>query len=278
MKVEDEGFNIINCICAWYDLLGFGQPLVDSEWNLNDKRCEKQLQRIKSLDLSLVNGYSSTHGSTSFSLNDGIIFNFDIDPDIPNLQERLIMVLDDLILEYQSLNFRDESAGFPGIRGVLTIGHRYNYTHVGSTVRVLDDKTIAYHPKDFQMNTAFSKAYIMESSGSKSKISGNKLYVDKYLLDSIEIIILKGQKQIRIEKNLSDAEESKFFSIYHNNTLLLELDFDPVSVEYQHKGINTILYKLLKRKSIQDEAAREAAYRQGQRYLQAEIDEFEGDS
>jgi hypothetical protein len=278
MDLEDEGFKIIDCICAWYDLLGFGNPLIDSGWNLNDQRCEQQLQRIKSLDLSLVNTFSSHQGTTSLSLNDGMIINFDIEFESAYLEQRIIRVLDDLILEYQNLNLRDGKAGYPGIRGVLTFGHRYNYTDVESTVRVIDGKTTSYHPKDFQMNTAFSKAYIIESSGSKSGVSGNRLYIDKFLLDSIESIITKRQNQFRIEKDLSDQNDFKLYSIYNNETLLLKLVFDQVAVDYNYKGINTILYKFVKRQSKQDEDARDAAFIAAQRYRQAEIDEFEAEN
>ena len=183
MEDDNKKFQIIECVCSWYDLLGYGQPLVDSGWNLNDNLCRNQLKRITDLDLSYTNKYSSRHGTTTFSLNDGIITNFDIDSKRTDYLLRLVLVIDDLLLEFESLNTRDTRAGFPGMRGIITYGHRYNYTHVESTVSVLDKNTVAYHPRVFQMNTAFSKAYIMESSGSKAGITGNKLYIDKYLLN-----------------------------------------------------------------------------------------------
>jgi hypothetical protein len=278
MVNSETNFEIIECICSWYDLLGFGKPLVDSKWNLNDERCWTQLERINSIDLSYTNRFSSNHGTVNLSMNDGIISTFDIDRTKAGFKSQLVFVLDDLINEFESLNFRDTKAGFPGMRGILTFGHRYNYTHVESTVALINNKTIAYHPPEFQMNTAFSKAYIMESSGSKAGISGNNLYVDKHLLDSIEHLILDQKAEtpeFRIESQLEDNFQKKYFSIYRNSNMLLKIEFDTNTVKYDHQGINTTLFKFLKRESWQDQLAHEAAFRQAQRYAQMDNDEAE---
>jgi hypothetical protein len=271
-------FEIIECICSWYDLLGFGKPLADSKWNLKDEQCKAQLERITSLDLSYTNKFSSSHGTVNLSMNDGIISTFDINRNTAGFKNQLVMVLDDLINEFESLNFRDVSEGFPGVRGILTFGHRYNYTHVGSTVAVINNKTIAYHPREFQMNTAFSKAYIMESSGSKAGIAGNNLYIDKYLLDSIENLIIENNDEthkFRIESQLDDSLEKKYFSIYRDSDFLLKLQFDTDIVKYEHHGINTTLYKFHERVSRQDELAHEAEFKRAQRYSQMENEEID---
>ncbi len=278
MNKTDTTLEIIECICSWYDLLGFGQPLMDSNWNLKDERCEKQLERIKLLDLTFTNKFSSAHGTTNLSMNDGIISNFDIVPKKVGFKDRLVMVLDDLVNEFEGLNLRDIRAGFPGIRGLLTFGHRYNYTHVQSTVAVLNNKTVAYHPIEFQMNTAFSKAYIMESTGSKAGIAGNNLYIDKHLLNSIESIVLEentGDDKFRIESNLNDNLEEKYFSIFRGTDILLKLEFDKDSIVYDSKGINTTLFRFIRRESRQDQLAHEAEFLRAQRYSQMENEEFQ---
>ncbi|MEP2772369.1 MAG: hypothetical protein ABJH05_09480 [Fulvivirga sp.] len=277
MQDEPEDFKIIECLCSWYDLLGFGQPLMDSNWDLNNEQCESQLKRIKSLDLSYINTYSSAHGTTSFSLNDGIILNYDIDDNILNIKEQIVKVLDDLVLEYESLNVRDVRNGFPGVRGIITFGHRYNYTHVESTYSVSNNKTLAYHPQVFQMNTAFSKAYIMESSGSKSGIAGNHLYIDKFLINSMEKILTKKKDdspEYTIKREINSDSSTIHFTFYRDYTALLSLEFDKSPVEYNFKGIETKLYKYINRQSRQDQLAQEAEFRRAQRYLQMEKEEF----
>lgn len=270
-------YEITECICSWYDLLGYGQPLMETNWNLKDKKCEDQLKRIKSLDLTHVNKFSSIHHTTSFTLNDGIALNFDINPKLAYFKNQLIMVLDDLLMEFEGLNYIDVGNGYPGVRGIITYGHRYDYTYAESTISVADGFTSSFHPRVFQMNTAFSKAYLMESSGSKAGISGNYLYIDKYLINKIEELILEqdeGHLKFRVEKNLDNTDEDYYYSIFRNDELFLRLEFDKDFVEYDQKGIHTKLFKYLRRISLQDQLANEAAFREGQRYLQMEIDEF----
>lgn len=277
MESEKINFEIIDCICSWYDLLGFGDPLIDSAWDLTNEKCKNQLKRVTDLDLTYSNKYSSAHGTTTFSLNDGIITNYDIDSPNPNSLDRLVMVIDNIILEFESLNVRDKRAGFPGVRGVITYGHRYHYTHMESTMAVLDNSTVAYHPRVFQMNTAFSKAYIIESSGSKAGVSGSNLYIDNFLLNLLEDLALKEnieENKFIVEKSLHDQSENKSFSIFRNKDLLLKLEFDKDLVDYNNKGIKTKLFKFKDRISRQDQLANEAAFREGQRYSQMERDEF----
>jgi len=271
----ENDFEIVECICAWYDLLGFGQPLVDSNWNLNDERCKNQLRRIESMHFGITNFFSATHGTITFNLNDGVISNLDMERTTPGFKSRLIMALDDLVLEFERLNTRDSRSGFPGMRGILTFGHRYNYTDTESTVMVTNGRTIAYHPKVFQMNTAFSKAYIMESSGSKAGISGNHLYIDEFLLDAIESFLLTDNDdsdKFIVEKNLNVDGVDCFYSIQKNDDIFLKLEFDSV-VKYNNKGISTNLYRFIKRISLQDQLANEQEYRRAQRYAQMERDE-----
>ena len=45
----DNEINIKQCICCWYDLLGYGGPFIDSKWNLNDPRCKMNIQRIEAI-------------------------------------------------------------------------------------------------------------------------------------------------------------------------------------------------------------------------------------
>ena len=167
---------ITECICCWFDLLGFGKPFIDSNWNLNNDLCKKQLQRIKDLSYNLSGFYALDKGK-SLTLNDGAIFNYDIVTPKKDLIKEMVFFIDDLINDYETVNYKDVQKGHPGARGIITFGHRYNYGYADTTVAVSSNDNISYHPKEFQMNTAFSKAYLMESAGSKFGISGNHLFL-----------------------------------------------------------------------------------------------------
>lgn len=277
MGKEELKYEITECICSWYDLLGYGQPLMEANWNLKDKSCEDQLNRIKSIDLTHVNKFSSIHRTTSFTLNDGIVINYDINLNQEYFINKLVFVLDNLLLEYENLNYIDTKNGYPGVRGILTLGDRYDYTYTDDSVHVADGFTSSYHPRVFQMNTAFSKAYLMESSGSRVGISGNNLYIDEYLINRFEELILEQNDEntiYRVDKNLRNTDNDFYFTIFRKDDILLKLEFDKNFIEYNQKGINTILHKYVSRISLQDQLANEAAFREGQRYLQAEMDEF----
>ena len=273
--MNDNEFDIKNCICAWYDLLGYGQPFVENKWDLSNDSCKKQLERIKLLDLTLVNKFAGSFSTVTFTLNDGVIYNHDIDTQKFNFIDKLVTSLNDLIGEFESINIRDLRIGFPGARGIITYGQRYNYEFVGSTVDVATNFTISYHPSEFQMNTAFSKAYIMESSGSKAGITGNNLYIDNYLLNNLEKLVTENNNSInnyKIERTFSD--ESYLFTIFRNDELFLQLTFDKNSIKYNNKGIITELFKYISKESLLEKVAAEQAFLAGQRYLRMEREEF----
>jgi len=273
--MKDKEFDIKNCICAWYDLLGYGQPFVENNWDLNNDNCKKQLERIKLLDLTLVNKFAGSFSTVTFTLNDGVIYNHDVDTQKFNFIDKLVTSLDDLIGEFESINIRDLRIGFPGARGIITYGQRYDYEFVGSTVDVATNFTISYHPSEFQMNTAFSKAYIMESSGSKFGISGNNLYIDNYLLNNLEKLVTENNNSINEYKiTRTFSNENYLFTIFRNDEIFLQLTFDKNSINYNNKGIITELFKYKSKDSLIQKVAAEQAFLAGQRYLRMEREEF----
>src|SRR5690606_26519957 len=223
----------------------------------------------------LVNKFAGSFSTVTFTLNDGVIYNHDIDTQKFNFIDKLVTSLNDLIGEFESINIRDLRIGFPGARGIITYGQRYNYEFVGSTVDVATNFTISYHPSEFQMNTAFSKAYIMESSGSKAGITGNNLYIDNYLLNNLEKLVTENNNSInnyKIERTFSD--ESYLFTIFRNDEVFLQLTFDKNSIKYNNKGIITELFKYISKESLLEKVAAEQAFLAGQRYLRMEREEF----
>lgn len=269
--MQDSKFEITECICAWYDLLGYGQPFVESNWDLNTEGCRKQLQRIKSIDLTSVNKFAGSYGTVTFTLNDGVIYNHDIDFNKYYFIDKLVTSIDDLINEFEGLNIRDLRIGFPGARGIITFGQRYNYENVGSTVHVATDFTLSYHPIEFQMNTAFSKAYIIESSGSRAGISGNNLYIDNFFLENIEKIILnKNNSANKYSVEKTSTELDYIFTINRNDEVFLQLIFENKPINYNNKGIITNLFKYKSKDSLLEKVATEQAFLQAQRYLRME--------
>jgi len=180
-----------NSFCAWIDLLGYGSPFYASNWDLHDSKAIKNLYRLKNLEPVLLS-VSNPFRETLFSLNDGIIRNFDISQDEPSL---IMQWLVDILLKFKTVNELDIANGFYGCRGVVTYGMRAQYRDIDtigkgdliytSKKRKAEyNKTkIIYTPNELQMNTAFSKAYIIESGGSSKGLLKNKIHLDEKMLD-----------------------------------------------------------------------------------------------
>ena len=71
---------VIDCFCAWCDLLGYGKIFKDAKWDLHDKSCYANFERIKNVKDLLQNPFTS---GRTLLLNDGVIKTFDIEND-PN--------------------------------------------------------------------------------------------------------------------------------------------------------------------------------------------------
>ena len=158
---------VIDCFCAWCDLLGYGKIFKDAKWDLHDKSCYANFERIKNVKDLLQNPFTS--GKTLL-LNDGVIKTFDVESDPAHDVTKIVNFLIQFVKGFNEINEKDKIEDSYGIRGVFTYGQRYEYTENNF---MSDGREISiYFPKEFQMNTAFSKANIIEESGSKFGVKG----------------------------------------------------------------------------------------------------------
>ncbi len=201
--------------CAWIDLLGYGSPFYKNNWDLSTSEAVNNLYRIKSLEPALLS-ISNPYCETLFSLNDGIIRNFDI----PKNDASLIMQwLVDVLLKFKAVNKLDIDNGFYGCRGVVTYGTRAQYRELdtlgkGDLIYTSEEKKaeynktrIIYTPNELQMNTAFSKAYIVESGGSAKGLIKNKIHLDEKMLDMVVYYINHSKPT---EFGLTDEDFEKY--------------------------------------------------------------------
>ncbi len=253
-----EEVKIVPCICCWYDLLGFGAPFMAAQWDLHKEAAASSIKRIIT-EAEYFSGLSSTSYGKKMHLNDGIISNYDIDTDTSFMG--VLLFLDAIIADFDSLNWRDQANGYPGVRGVITCGQRVCYDHTNLTHLVNTDEDTCYHPREFQMNTAFSKAFLVEESGSKAGIAGPSLYIDFEIFGK-----LRSYAGIKIMEQAKDSEI--IFVIEDNTKWMATLTFDLEAIPYQHHGIDTIFYRLKSSQTIIGEYAKMVAHQQAQRYSQ----------
>lgn len=228
---------VIDCFCAWCDLLGYGKIFKDAKWDLHDKSCYANFERIKNVKDLLQNPFTS--GKTLL-LNDGVIKTFDVESDPAHDVTKIANFLIQFVKGFNEINEKDKIEDSYGIRGVFTYGQRYEYTENNF---MSDGREISiYFPKEFQMNTAFSKANIIEESGSKFGVKGAFLYFDSFALDVIKQIANKSDSH-----SVKEYKEDGYycFSIIRITNPMITLKFEEDSIPYNNEAIETTLYKLL---------------------------------
>ena len=190
---EEKDIIICNNLCAWIDLLGYGQAFYNCGWDLTKKDAIENLKRIKKLEQVLVR-IQNPISETLFMLNDGVVYNFDM----PQINASFIMQwLIDIIQRFYWIDEWDKSNGYYGARGVLSYGQRAQYRQTDSLGRgdfimtsekrkdAYNKKRIVYTPEELQMNTAFSKSFIIEESGSKYGVKKSKLNITEEVIEKV---------------------------------------------------------------------------------------------
>lgn len=221
---------IIQSVCLWQDLLGYGKPFYQSNWDLNQPCAQKNIQRIKNLETELKRVPIPLLEKVLF-LNDGMVKNVDISTKKDwDYVEFYIMWLENAIKQFYRINRKDKQQNNPGLRGVLTIGHRTQYTNelvkMGELVNSKDGdynkQIVVYSPNEFQMNTAFSKAFIMEEGGTKKGVSGAFLFIDKAFIDFF-VQMINDSEPIKSTK-LNDQYQ-KGDRVTTENTTSIEVEY-----------------------------------------------------
>ena len=258
--------HIFESICSWVDLLGYGNPFYSCNWDLTNPVALDNLKRIQKLEPITTSIYHPFY-ETLFALNDGFIRNFDIPPINVNC---ILGWLIDVIRKFKVINELDIQNGYYGARGVVTYGSRAQYRKLDSLGKgdfiytsaemkqEYNKKRIVLTPSELQMNTAFSKAYIIESGGSRKGLKNKKLHVDETLLiklvdvinkigyDEFGITDGKGEPLVyKYTAQFSRDEKTFWVDVKCNDTEweCLRIDFDNV-ISYQNepKALITHLY------------------------------------
>ena len=192
----------IDCLCAWSDLLGFGAPLRQGNWD-NTEAIGKALGRSMSLQNTAMGTASELEAL--FLINDGVARNYDF---IAERGFRYMMVwLHGVWRCHTRVNLEEWAQQLPGLRTVITRGQRLVYGPPGLTgeeilraknpelplsdiraiyVESFLKKTVCHMPFEFQMNLAFAKAYSLEALGSRGGLKGPRFFMDNSFVSFFE--------------------------------------------------------------------------------------------
>lgn len=260
-KYKAHGKEIIPCLCSWFDLLGYGKPFVDSKWNLSDEKCYNNFQRIEQVSHVFTSGWATHPVGVRLSINDGYACTIDIGEDAKGIAD-IYTFLEGALQDFLAISAIEKREGNPGVRGVITIGERFSHA-LGNEAVLFPGKTVSYFPSEFQMNTSFSKATIIEESGSRAGIMGSNLYLDR----EIYYYLLFVAKYLGFqEPSIEIVENNVIVHIFEPRGWFADVTLDSQVIKYQksekynNRGIETELYRFISIHSKIDDMVKEAAW------------------
>lgn len=187
-------------ICFWTDLLGFSAPLLECNWKPSDELWTTIVDRLRHAHGAFTSNVVSLTARTMI-LNDGLGCVLNVDKIGLNDISWFLMTC---IRAHIEINMYERQNGLPGARSVLAYGEgieyfppsitaddyifrytRKNPMEMSVLAKTIGNPTIVYNPVDFQMNTAFSKAFLIDEIGSGQQISGNMFYIDQSFFDMV---------------------------------------------------------------------------------------------
>lgn len=257
---RDYSLQVTDTVCAWSDLLGFGRSFKQSNWKPNSAQWKDVAAR-------LVNAYrihckhSPNYEEFMLTLNDGIVRTRSISSAV-NECLYISLWLRAAIWAHLDLNKSERNSQFPGTRTVITGGQRaiysfpevrlddlvLNYTRKEPGPSKLSQSTgnplLVCNPYPLQMNTAFSRAYILDEAGSRHGLAGSNIYIEKSFLDVTDKLCATDIGEYRVVK--SEDENGLLYAIEYKSPprnrpwcfgLLLDHSPGPVSLEAFHTQV-----------------------------------------
>lgn len=254
-----------HCFCMWSDLLGFGEMFQLNNWSLSHSQKRRIYDRLKAAHSAVL--YYSSFEERNLILNDGIAKVYQPRSRFMDSSRLLSISLyfRSCIQLHLSISKEEHEHGFPGCRSVLAFGENieyladeirlddwvYNYskpkgTKISNWAQEQGNPIIIYNPKELQMNTAFSKAFLLENGGTKAGLPGNHLYIDKSVIDAIA----KYAKRESYDVLWKEASDELFLFVTKDKTnldnLIMGFCFDKATIEPTIDKYRTIVYRLKK--------------------------------
>ncbi len=248
--------------CCWSDLLGFGAPLAKENWQPNQTTWDQISDRIVNAHLQC---YNNLDPSTEFvlTLNDGIVRCCDREK-FSHL-DFLSMWFRSCIWTHNAICESEHENGLPGTRTILSAGSTLKYSHanyhfddfvynytkpkgqkLSNIAKTFGNPVVATNPGPLQMNLAFSRAYILDSGGSRIGVTGPHFYIDQTVLALIESIATQLKCPYGIIKE--EIEDHLLFAVpkTSNHThfhLGFELSMPEIAVKMEN--LKTTVWRLI---------------------------------
>jgi hypothetical protein len=205
-KAENKALIVSDCISSWTDICGFGSLLAQAKWDLDTFQNEGMVRFLNEFHFiagrPLLVNIDPFPNDKVIVLNDGIARTIDLfHSDTLHAHTFLVYFRDLLFTHYHLLRY---TKSFKiGVRTILAGGQRVQYSPPSTTGHLslyYDEKnpsdfgkkllatTFVYNPAEFQMNTAFAKAFTIDSLGTKNNINVNGLYIESTYFKKLDKI------------------------------------------------------------------------------------------
>ncbi|KTC94837.1 hypothetical protein [Legionella feeleii] len=226
----------ISCVTVWSDICGYGQVLDKLKWNLDDIQQDNYiilLHKFIELNIHSAIPIPGLLCEKFLILNDGLARTCDISENlkIVDLSLPFVIYIRNLFFAYYNSKKLCEEYGL-GLRTIFAGGERMQYFSeliTGNSFLVYDKgcqrkeaqeflKTnILYNPSEFQINTAFSKSYLIDRIGSKEGFLPNCCYVERSFWEKCNHLF-----------NLSVEVENNCIRLFHHKKEVIRLDIQKV--------------------------------------------------
>lgn len=257
--------NVKPCFCMWSDLLGFSNIFIDNNWKLNLEQQRMIHDRLKAAHSAVL--YFSSLSERNLILNDGIakVFHPRTKFEDKNNILSISLFFRSCIELHMSISQTEHENGYPGCRTVIAFGENVEYlieevrfddyvvnyskpkgAEISDIAKRNGNPLIIYNPKELQMNTAFSKAYILEGGGSKIGLPGNNLYIDQSAIDAV----VRYAEDKSYVPEWIETDDALYLWIPYNKgnfrKVVMGFTFDKKIIEPQNLKYHTKVYHLLR--------------------------------
>lgn len=187
---------VIRTVAAWSDICGFGAMLESAGWDLEKLRTNGVFELLswayRMLGKPFFIGLPPEPSDRVLVLNDGVARSLDLGLLANPYPVQILFYIRDLFMSHYMLEEVLSARGL-GLRTVLAGGERCQYSpnqvtgelfvyHSGEPSwhgkRILEQQ-FTYNPGEFQMNTAFARAYTLDTLGSRGGLTPNRVYLEE---------------------------------------------------------------------------------------------------
>lgn len=241
----------VDCISAWFDICGYGEILSKCDWNLSKVQDQGFIELLNCFHQFTAHPFIAIPPVLTekiLILNDGLARTCDLIPSggLKSVAIPFVFYIRNLFLAYKSCLKLCKNYQL-GLRAVLSGGERIQYSNeifTGNSILTHDSKNISefgvnllqtnflYNPAEFQMNTAFSKAYSIDNMGTAYGIKPNNLFIERSFWGKCSIVPFVSYEILDNEIHLNYLKET-IIKVFINKPIKLNV-----------RGLNVVVDKI----------------------------------